>query len=95
MGLRTASEAFADRTYQDDGSLTPRSKPKALIEDAEIAAQQVLQMIKDKTVTAVSGQNISIVAETICIHGDGKYAVEFAKIIADKLKQHSIAIKAV
>ena len=79
--LNTASEVFADRTYQDDGSLTPRSQPNALIEDTDKAIQQVLQMIKEGTVTTISGKIIPIVAETICIHGDGKHAVEFAKAI--------------
>ncbi len=81
VGLQTASEVFADRTYQDDGSLTPRSQPHALIEDAGKALQQVLQITKERTVTTVSGKIIPIVAETICIHGDGKYAVAFAKAI--------------
>jgi 5-oxoprolinase (ATP-hydrolysing) subunit A len=80
-GLNTANEVFADRTYQDNGNLTPRSQPNALIEDTDKAIQQVLQMIKDKTVTTVSGKKIPIVAETICIHGDGKHAVGFAKAI--------------
>ena len=79
IGLPTKSEVFADRTYQDDGSLTPRSQQNALIEDAEQASQQVLQMVTNKTVTTVSGKEIPIVAETICIHGDGKSAVQFAK----------------
>ncbi|HQV54517.1 MAG TPA: 5-oxoprolinase subunit PxpA, partial [Chitinophagaceae bacterium] len=81
MGLKTASEVFADRTYQDDGSLTPRSKHDALIIDADKMIQQVSQMINDGTVTTVSGKSIPIKAETICIHGDGKHAVEFAKAI--------------
>ena len=81
IGLKTASEVFADRTYQDDGSLTPRSKPDALITDVEKMIQQVSKMIKDGTVTTVSGKSIPIKAETICIHGDGKHAVEFAKAI--------------
>lgn len=80
-GLKTASEVFADRTYQDDGSLTPRSQPGALIEETEKAVQQVLQMIQNGTVTTVSGKQIPILAETICIHGDGKQAAEFAKAI--------------
>jgi UPF0271 protein len=58
-----------------------------LIEDTDKAVQQVLQMIKDKTVTTVSGKEISIVAETICIHGDGKHAVEFAKAIYDAVRK--------
>jgi UPF0271 protein len=94
IGLKTAGEVFADRTYQDDGSLTPRSQPNALIEDSHKAIQQVLQMIKERTVTSISGKTIPIVAETICIHGDGKHAVQFAKDIFETLKRHSIDIKA-
>jgi|ERR1035437_239206 UPF0271 protein len=81
IGLKTASEVFADRTYQDDGSLTPRTQPNALIEDTDEAIQQVLMMVKQGKVKTVSGKEISIVAETICIHGDGKNGVEFAKEI--------------
>lgn len=81
IGLKTASEVFADRTYQDDGSLTPRTQPNALIEDTDEAIQQVLMMVKQGKVKTVSGKEIPIVAETICIHGDGKNAVEFAKEI--------------
>ncbi len=80
-GLQTASEAFADRTYQDDGSLTPRSQPHALIENEAAAVQQVRQMVQQQTVTTVSGKQIPIVAETICLHGDGKQAVAFAQAI--------------
>jgi UPF0271 protein len=89
IGLKTASEVFADRSYQDDGSLTPRSQPNALIENTEAAVKQVLQMIKEGTVTSVSGKNIPIVAETICIHGDGPHAVVFAKAIHAAIKQIS------
>jgi len=95
IGLKTANEVFADRTYQDDGSLTPRSNPNALIEDANQSLRQVLEMIKQKTVTSVSGKIIPIVADTICIHGDGKHAVEFAKQIDEALKNNNIDIKAV
>jgi UPF0271 protein len=86
VGLKTASEVFADRTYQDDGSLTPRSQPNALIEETDKAVTQVLQMIKQGTVTTVSGKIIPIIAETICIHGDGKNAIEFAKAIHDTIR---------
>jgi UPF0271 protein len=93
IGLKTASEVFADRTYQDDGSLTPRSQPNALIEDAGKAVQQVLQMVKEKTVTTVSGKIIPVVAETICVHSDGKHATVFAKKIYEHFKQNNIEIK--
>lgn len=86
IGLKTASEAFADRTYQNDNSLTLRSQPNALIEAADKVVQQVLQIIKDGTVTTIEGKRIPIVAETICIHGDGKHAVQFAKAIHDAVK---------
>ncbi len=81
IGLKTASETFADRTYKDDGSLTPRTQSNALIGNTDEAIQQVLMMVHNGKVKTVSGKEIPIVAETICIHGDGKYAVEFAKAI--------------
>lgn len=87
LGLKTLNEVFADRTYDDDGKLTPRSKTNALIEDEEQSIQQVLQMVKEGTVTTTSGKKISIVADTICIHGDGKYAVTFAEKIHEALKE--------
>jgi 5-oxoprolinase (ATP-hydrolysing) subunit A len=95
IDLRTASEVFADRTYQDDGNLTPRSKPNAMIEHVDKSIQQALQMIMEKTVTSVNGKTIPIIADTICIHGDGKHAVEFAKAIHKALKKKNIEIKTV
>jgi 5-oxoprolinase (ATP-hydrolysing) subunit A len=94
IGLKTASEVFADRSYQDDGSLSPRSVANALIEDISLATKQVLQMIKKGTVISVSGKEMPILAETICIHGDGKQAVKFAKEINRALKENHIDIKA-
>ena len=93
IGLKTASEVFADRTYSDDGKLTPRSQSNALIEVADKAISQVLQMIKQRTVTSISGKTIPITAETICIHGDGKYAVELATKIHDALEKENIMIQ--
>ncbi|TMI80765.1 MAG: LamB/YcsF family protein [Bacteroidetes bacterium] len=93
LGLKTASEVFADRTYQDDGSLTPRSQAGALVEDEENLLQQLLQMIKVKTVTTVTGKRIPIVADTVCIHGDGKHAFQFAKTINQHLSLNGIEIK--
>lgn len=81
IGIRTVSEVFADRTYQDDGRLTPRSQPGALIDNAGDVVKQVLQMIEKGAVTTLSGNKITVLAETVCIHGDGEHAVEFAKAI--------------
>jgi UPF0271 protein len=91
--VKTVSEVFADRTYKDDGSLTSRTKPGALIEDTDKAVAQALQMVKEGTVTSINGKKIPIVAETICIHGDGEHAVEFAKAIRDALVKNGIEIK--
>jgi UPF0271 protein len=93
LGLKTASEIFADRRYQDDGSLTPRSEPGALIEDEGKLLQQLLPMIQEKTVTTVTGKRIPIVADTVCIHGDGKHAVQFAKRINEELRIRGIEIR--
>lgn len=93
MGLPAVNEVFADRTYQDDGSLTPRSQPNALIVDKDMAVSQAIQMITQQTVTSTSGKSISIIADTICLHGDGPKAVHFAKAISTALKQAHIVIK--
>jgi UPF0271 protein len=90
--LASCSEVFADRTYQDDGTLTPRSHEKALITDTQQSLKQVLQMVQHKTVTSVSGKEVPIVADTICIHGDGAHAVEFAKAIKELFATNAIEI---
>ncbi|MBS1919656.1 MAG: LamB/YcsF family protein [Bacteroidetes bacterium] len=93
INLKTASEVFADRTYREDGSLTPRSQAGAMIENAEEAVKQALQMIQSKTVNTISGKKIPIDAETICIHGDGKHAVQFAQLIHEALKKEGIKLQ--
>jgi UPF0271 protein len=92
-GLRTISEVFADRTYQDDGTLTPRTAANALISDADVAIRQVLQMVLEGTVTSVSGKTIPVEAQTVCIHGDGSHALTFARALAQQLDQHHVSIK--
>jgi 5-oxoprolinase (ATP-hydrolysing) subunit A len=95
LQLKTAQEVFADRTYQDDGSLTPRSQFNALIEDKNIMLHQVLQMVNQGIVTTITGKRIKIKADTICLHGDGKNALQFCKLINQTLKQNRIEIKSV
>jgi 5-oxoprolinase (ATP-hydrolysing) subunit A len=92
MGLRSCSEVFADRTYQEDGSLTPRTNADALISDKAQASRQVLQFISQGTVTTMGGNTIPVKAETICIHSDGANALIFAKTIHDTLQHHGITI---
>ena len=86
MGLKTKNEVFADRTYQDDGNLTSRKEPNAMILTVEECLAHVKEMAVNKRVISVNGKSIPIVADTICIHGDGKNAVEFAKAIFKKYK---------
>jgi UPF0271 protein len=91
-GLQVANEVFADRTYQADGSLTPRSQPHALITDLEMAASQVLQIVTEGFVTAVDGSHVPLDADTICIHGDGPNAVAIVKAVHDALVAHGIQL---
>ncbi|OON69457.1 LamB/YcsF family protein [Hymenobacter sp. CRA2] len=94
LGLRTAHEVFADRTYLPDGTLTPRRQPGALIADAATAIAQVVRMIREGRVRAQSGEDVAIQADTVCIHGDGPHALAFAQQIRQTLRQEGIAVQA-
>ncbi len=93
-GLRVAQEVFADRTYQADGTLTPRNVPGALHQVTCDAVAQVRQMVSVGTVTAVDGTIVPITADTICLHGDGSHAVEFALQLRAALHEIPIELKA-
>lgn len=95
LQVPAASEVFADRTYQDDGSLTPRTQPGALITEPTTAVQQALRMVKDGKAQSINGKIISIKADTICIHGDGANAFNFAKTIFEQLQQNGIRIETI
>ncbi|MGI8982688.1 MAG: LamB/YcsF family protein [Pirellulaceae bacterium] len=92
-GLTTASEAFADRTYQVDGSLTPRHSADALIHDSATAAERVLKMVLHGTVTSQQGTELALHVDTICIHGDSLGAADFAKAIRERLRREGIVVK--
>jgi UPF0271 protein len=83
---------FADRTYQPDGSLTPRSHADALIGSVDDSLIQVLRIVKDGSVDAVDGEPVKVDADTRCLHGDGEHAVEFARAIRKGLAEHGIAV---
>jgi 5-oxoprolinase (ATP-hydrolysing) subunit A len=95
IGLRTAHEVFADRTYQADGSLTSRSQTDALITDQEHAVAQVLKMVTEGRVNSQQNTEVSLQADTICIHGDGAHALDFAKYIKESLENNQINVAAV
>ena len=92
IGLKTASEVFADRTYQADGTLTTRSQSNALIESVKKSCEQVLEMITAQTVTAVTGERVTLRADTVCIHGDGAHALEFAREVKRSLEENGVLI---
>jgi len=92
LGQPFANEVFADRTYQLDGHLTPRYLEHAMIHEVELACKQVLDIIQLQKVNTIQGDPIDIEADTICIHGDGINAIEFAKAIHTSLKNNKIEI---
>jgi UPF0271 protein len=93
-GLTVAEEVFADRTYQSDGSLTPRSHPGAMIEDENEMLDQVMRMIEKGVVRATDGTEVRIVADTICLHGDGAKAVSFAQTLRRTLAERGVLVRA-
>lgn len=93
-GLTVAEEAFADRTYLPDGTLTPRSQKGALIHDADAAVAQVLQMMQQGTVRAIDGTEIKISADTLCVHGDAEHATVFARRLRRELAAEGIEVRA-
>ena len=92
LGLRAVSEVFADRAYEEDGTLVSRKKPGAMITDEEEAIARVVRMVTEGKVTAITGRDIPIRAQSICVHGDGEKAVLFAKKIRAALEEHGVTI---
>jgi len=92
-GLRAVSEVFADRAYEEDGALVNRKKPGAMITDEEEALRRVIRMVKEGKVTAITGRDIPIRAESICVHGDGEKAVLFAKKIRAAMEKEGVQVR--
>lgn len=93
LGLRTASEVFADRRYEDDGQLVSRQESDATITDTDEALQQVLKMVTENKVVSKNGKEIDLQADTICVHGDGAHALDFVTQIRKKLTKEGIDIQ--
>ena len=93
MGLSYANEVFADRAYEPDGTLVARSKPGAMIENEEEAIARVIRMVKEGKVTAIDGTEVTIQADSVCVHGDGEKALLFVKKIREAFLQEGIQVK--
>jgi UPF0271 protein len=94
LGLRTVAEAFADRAYQPDGGLVPRTRPGAVLSDPAHIADRALGMVHTGEVTAVDGTVIRIEVESICVHGDSPGAVEIASAVRNRLLADGIELVA-
>ncbi|WP_315118904.1 5-oxoprolinase subunit PxpA [uncultured Clostridium sp.] len=95
VGLKVANEVFADRAYNADGTLVARSQKGAVIHDADIAISRVIRMVKEKKVTSITGEDVEINAQSICVHGDNPEAVKFVKKIKTKLQEEGIEVTAI
>jgi UPF0271 protein len=93
-GVRVLGEVFADRGYTDEGTLSPREQPGAMIEEEAKAVTQALAMIEQGYVTSLSGKRVSVAAETLCLHGDQPGAVAFAKALRKAFSERSISVAA-
>lgn len=91
-GLRTVSEAFADRAYTPSGELVSRREDGAVLSDPKAVADRVLRMVLDGTTTAIDGSTIAIDTESVCVHGDSPGAVAMAQTILDVLTDNDIDI---
>jgi len=93
LGMKVATEIFADRNYEDDGNLVSRTKRNAMITDPEIAKKHVIKMIENQAINCYSGKEISCEIDSICVHGDGENAVDTAKQIKEGLIISGVTLK--
>lgn len=85
-------EVFADRTYNDDGTLVSRAQTGAVIHDAEQAADHVLRMVEDQAITSINGVKVPVRPETICVHGDNPGAVRLAATVRNRLEAAGVTV---
>lgn len=93
LGLASASEVFADRGYEPDGSLAPRGTPGAMIEDEGVAVSRVLRMIREGKVQSRIGGDVEVQADTVCIHGDQPKALDFARRLRKALAEEGVVVR--
>lgn len=93
LGLRCVAEAFADRAYRPDGQLVSRREAGAVIHDPNAVAQRVSEMVARGEVTAIDGSVISVVVESVCVHGDSPGAVQIANSVRQQLIADGVELK--
>ncbi len=93
-GLRVVSEVFADRGYDEDGQLLPRGEPGALIEDEAEVERRIWTMVAEGQVLSREGKWVKVVADSVCVHGDGPHAVAFARRLRESLEQSGVTVRA-
>ena len=94
-GLRTASEGFADRAYQPDGTLVPRHHEGSVIRDADAVVPRVIRLVRDQVVDAIDGSRVPLAMDTICVHGDTPGAADLAARIRAALGEAGVEVKAI
>ena len=94
LGMQYACEVFADRAYEEDGSLVARTKEGAMIEDENEAIARVIRMVREGKVRAVTGRDVSVRCDSVCVHGDNAHAVAFVKTIHERLTAEGIEVRA-
>jgi len=92
IGVKVAEEVFADRAYNEDGTLVARSKPGSMIEEEHVAIARVVRMVTEGKVQAMTGNDIAIRADSVCVHGDNPQAVAFVRQIRDELQRQGIDV---
>ena len=93
LGMKVASEIFADRNYEDDGSLVSRSKKNAMITDPKIAEKHITKMVQNQALNCYSGRKIPCEIDSVCVHGDGLNAVNTAKQIKKGLIKSGVTLR--
>ncbi|WP_426816748.1 5-oxoprolinase subunit PxpA [Winslowiella sp. 2C04] len=92
LGLVARQEVFADRGYQADGTLVPRSQPGAMIESEQQAIEQTLNMVQHGKVLSISGEEVAVRADSVCLHGDGAHALAFARRLRAAFAEQHISV---
>lgn len=93
VGLKTANEVFADRQYNEDGTLVSRTLEGAVIKDKDLAIRRVIDLVKNHRVKSINGNYINIKADSICVHGDNPKALEFVEHIRKSLLKEDVKIE--